>query len=938
MPRLSLAKLERHLYSAADRLRQEGLDAATYKDYIFGMLFLKRCSDVYDAEREKLVAGKVEQGMAHDEAATTYGENPDYYDGFFVPERARWKYLQDQLNDGAVVYGSVLDTALGALSESNEILEHVLDHISFLRTQGTKRLVSDDCCKDLVRHFSKHRLRNEDFQFSDLLGAAYEFLINMFAESAGKKGGDFYTPRDVIRLMVRILKPAPGLSVYDPTCGSGGMLIISREFVEQSGGDPTNLRLCGQVNDASAWSICRLNMLLHGVPGADIQLQDTLLHPMHREAGELERFDRVIANPPFSQNYTTSNMEFKERFRWGWCPTTGKKGDLMFAQHMLAMCKEKGMVATVMPHGVLFRSGAEKEIRKKFLEQDLVEAVIGLPQNLFYGAGIPACILIMRPNLTGQASNPNKPADRRGKVLFINADAEFHAGRAQNYLRPEHVEKVVSTFDRYQDIPGYARVVPLTEIASAANDFNLNIRRYVDNSPPPEPHDVRAHLLGGVPVAEVADKRPLFNALSFNPAHAFAARQQDAKYYDFAPALPDRAAIRPLVENDPGVQACLVAVRKDLAAWWTEHSPRLADLPKSRALNRVRAEFLETFVTALLQMKASGGTPPLDRFKLAGVIATWWTDTLPDFKTLLENGFPGVIDGWVDAIADAVEDDEAAGPVLDPFAHKLVRRTMTDYLERIAAAKADIARLKGEKEAFEQSNAPDDLDEEELGNWNYPKELESQIKEAKDAIKEKLQVAKPLADKLKSLGKPAKAAERAIAALSGDGTKSIARAKKKGLPTAELEETLRQNQVALKAMQQEAEELTGRIAGIEASCQPDRDRIVAIEAELQPYEAIKEKLAEARARYRTLTAEFVNELKSRCDAMNDDQKRALVLELFAQDVHAGLDAAVAEKRQEFVRFIEGLWDKYRVTLTALRNGRADVELKLGTFLKALSYT
>jgi len=938
MPRLSLAKLERHLYSAADRLRQEGLDAATYKDYIFGMLFLKRCSDVYDAEREKLVAGKVEQGMAHDEAATTYGENPDYYDGFFVPERARWKYLQDQLNDGAVVYGSVLDTALGALSESNEILEHVLDHISFLRTQGTKRLVSDDCCKDLVRHFSKHRLRNEDFQFSDLLGAAYEFLINMFAESAGKKGGDFYTPRDVIRLMVRILKPAPGLSVYDPTCGSGGMLIISREFVEQSGGDPTNLRLCGQVNDASAWSICRLNMLLHGVPGADIQLQDTLLHPMHREAGELERFDRVIANPPFSQNYTKSNMEFPERFRWGWCPTTGKKGDLMFAQHMLAMCKEKGMVATVMPHGVLFRSGAEKEIRKKFLEQDLVEAVIGLPQNLFYGAGIPACILIMRPNLTGQASNPNKPADRRGKVLFINADAEFHAGRAQNYLRPEHVEKVVSTFDRYQDIPGYARVVPLTEIASAANDFNLNIRRYVDNSPPPEPHDVRAHLLGGVPVAEVADKRPLFNALSFNPAHAFAARQQDAKYYDFAPALPDRAAIRPLVENDPGVQACLVAVRKDLAAWWTEHSPRLADLPKSRALNRVRAEFLETFVTALLQMKASGGTPPLDRFKLAGVIATWWTDTLPDFKTLLENGFPGVIDGWVDAIADAVEDDEAAGPVLDPFAHKLVRRTMTDYLERIAAAKADIARLKGEKEAFEQSNAPDDLDEEELGNWNYPKELESQIKEAKDAIKEKLQVAKPLADKLKSLGKPAKAAERAIAALSGDGTKSIARAKKKGLPTAELEETLRQNQVALKAMQQEAEELTGRIAGIEASCQPDRDRIVAIEAELQPYEAIKEKLAEARARYRTLTAEFVNELKSRCDAMNDDQKRALVLELFAQDVQAGLDAAVAEKRQEFVRFIEGLWDKYRVTLTALRNGRADVELKLGTFLKALSYT
>ena len=465
-----------------------------------------------------------------------------------------------------------------------------------MRVQSNKRIVSDDACKDLVRHFSKYRLRNEDFQFSDLLGSAYEFLINMFAESAGKKGGDFYTPRDVIRLMVRILKPKPGLSVYDPCCGSGGMLIISREFIEQSGGDPTNLRLCGQVNDASAWSICKLNMLLHGVPGADIQLEDTLLHPMHREAGELERFDRVIANPPFSQNYSRSNMEFPERFRWGWAPTTGKKGDLMFAQHMLAVCKPAGMVTTVMPHGVLFRGGAEKEIRKKFLEQDLIEAIIGLPPNLFYGAGIPACILVMRPNLTGQSPNPNKPENRRGQILFINADAEFHAGRAQNYLRPEHIEKIVSTYDRFEDIPGYARRVPLEEISSPANDWNLNIRRYVDNSPPPEPHDVRAHLLGGVPVAEVEAQRPLFEALGFDPATPSSALYSSPRkrgegwgegecYFDFAPSLTDRSAIRPLVENDPGVQARVKSLRDALAAWWSAHSPaprRLAAAPRSQ--------------------------------------------------------------------------------------------------------------------------------------------------------------------------------------------------------------------------------------------------------------------------------------------------------------------------------------------------------------------
>jgi type I restriction enzyme M protein len=279
------------------------------------------------------------------------------------------------------------------------------------------------------------------------------------------------------------------------------------------------------------------------------------------------------------------------------------------------------------------------------------------------------------------------------------------------------------------------------------------------------------------------------------------------------------------------------------------------------------------------------------------VIAAWWTDTLPDFKTLMENGFPGVIDGWVDAIADAVADDEAAGPAFDPFGHKLVRRTMADYLEHIAAAKADIARLKGEKEVFEQSNAPDDLDEEELAGWNYAKDLERQSRELKaehrEAFKELARLEK-------------------ITAKVGPDRRGV-RTPKAACP-------------AVTPFQQ-----------LKTKLQPVLDQLTALAEMLVPYQQIKTQLAEARARYRLLTDEFVDELKGRCSVMSDGEKRALVLELFEQDVQAVLDAAMAEKRQTLVRFIEYLWDKYRVTLTALRKERGTAEELFQDFTRVLGY-
>jgi type I restriction enzyme M protein len=465
--KLTPDELQRYLWSAADILRGS-IDSSDYKNYIFGLVFLKRLSDRFDEECEALVAE---------------GINPEDHDEhpFFLPKRSRWGTLQK----AATNIGEALNKACTALEDENRSLEGVLGGIDW----NDERKLGDAKNRDtvlarLVQHFSKLNLRNDSLSEPDMLGNAYEYLVEKFADDSGKKGGEFRTPEKVVDLVVELLAPQEGMRICDPTCGSGGMLLGCAQYVARHGGNPRNLSLYGQEKNLGTWAICKMNMLLHGRLDDRIEKGDTIRDPKLLEDGKLMVFDRVLANPPFSLDEWGRDVAERDGFRrfpYGVPPKT--KGDLAFLQHMVATLNERGQLGVVMPHGVLFRGAAEGEIRQRLLQEDLFEAVIGLPPNLFFGTGIPAAILVL--------NSAKKPA-RKGKVLFIDASQEFQEGSSRNYLREQDIQKIAKTFHAFKDLERYARVVAVIEIET--NDFNLNISRYVETAEKEKAVDVAAAI------------------------------------------------------------------------------------------------------------------------------------------------------------------------------------------------------------------------------------------------------------------------------------------------------------------------------------------------------------------------------------------------------------------------------------------------------------
>ena len=477
--KLTQSQINNILWQACDTFRGK-IDSSIYKDYILVMLFVKYLSDTYKEHYEAFHAkykgdeSRIKRALSRDR--------------FVLEEKSAFDYLYVKRNASDI--GEIINKALENIEEENKgKLRGVFRNIDFnseVNLGATKE--RNAMLRTLLEDFYKVDLRPSNIPEEDVIGNSYEYLISRFASDAGKKGGEFFTPSEVSELLSRLVKPEQNDRIYDPTCGSGSLLIRAFNKI-----DNRKAQIYGQERNGQTHSLCRMNMFLHGIDDAKIEWGDTLANPKHLKNDKLMKFQVVVANPPFSLDKwamgfagDSTDKKFKpepgmdpyRRFEWGVPPAS--KGDFAFVQHMLYSLSEDGRMGIVLPHGVLFRGSSEGKIRKQIIEMNLLDAVIGLPEKLFFGTGIPATVLVFKKNRT------------RKDVLFIDASAEgfYEKGKNQNKLREEDLQRIVDAYNAYKTKEKFAYVAKREEIEE--NDFNLNIPRYVDTFEEEEPVDMEA--------------------------------------------------------------------------------------------------------------------------------------------------------------------------------------------------------------------------------------------------------------------------------------------------------------------------------------------------------------------------------------------------------------------------------------------------------------
>ena len=443
---ITQAELERYLWGAAVLLRGY-IDASDYKQYIFPLLYFKRICDCYDEETARAVA----------DAGEVFPEDHR----FVVPAGSHWNDVREVTEN----VGLAIQQAMRAIEEANRYqLEGIFGDTSWTN----KNILSDATLRELVEHFSSETLTLARVP-QDELGQGYEYLIKKFADDSGHTAAEFYTNRTLVRLMTRMLDPQEGESVYDPTCGSAGMLLIAALQLKEQGREYRTLLLYGQEVNLITSSIARMNLFLHGIEDFEIVRGDTLANPAFVRQDRLKTFDVILANPPYS--ISRWNREAFANDRWGrnifGVPPQGR-ADYAFFQHIIkSMDPVTGRCAILFPHGVLFRD-AEREMRRRLVEADLIECVLGLGVGLFYNSPMEACVIVCRTK---------KPASRQGRILFINAVDEVTHEKAQSFLQTEHIEKILAAYRSDEDIPGFSRHVPVEEVLT--KDANLSIPRYI---------------------------------------------------------------------------------------------------------------------------------------------------------------------------------------------------------------------------------------------------------------------------------------------------------------------------------------------------------------------------------------------------------------------------------------------------------------------------